>query len=61
MEKYIKLEINDEVVICSQVFPCLWLVVDSLLAGEMERVLAIGKQGLNSIEYKGFVTQIGRK
>jgi len=55
--KYIKLEPNKEGYICSRVFPGLWLAVNSLLSGDMKRVLAVSKQGLDSREHQEFVKQ----
>lgn len=57
--EYIKLEANEEGIIRSKVFPGLWLAVNSLLSGEMEKVLAVGQQGLNSDEHQEFVKQLG--
>ncbi|MEM9271482.1 MAG: Uma2 family endonuclease [Cyanobacteria bacterium P01_F01_bin.143] len=56
--EYIKLEANEEGIICSQVFPGLWLAVDSLLSGKMERVLAVGQQGLDSVKHKEFIKKL---
>ena len=53
--EYVRLEPNDEGIICSRVFPGLWLAVNSLLSGDMERVLEVGKQGLDSTEYQEFI------
>lgn len=54
-EEYIKLESDDLSIIRSRVFPGLWLAVDSLLSGEMERVLEVLQQGLNSAEHQEFI------
>ena len=56
--EYIKLEANEDGIICSRVFPGLWLAVDSLLSGEMERVLAVGQQGLDSVEHQEFAKRL---
>jgi Uma2 family endonuclease len=56
--EYIKLEADDRGVICSRVFPGLWLEIDSLLAGEMVKVLAVLQQGLNSAEHQEFIENL---
>ncbi len=45
---YIQLEPDDNGTIQSQVFPGLWLAVESMLAGEMTEVLAVLQAGLKS-------------
>jgi Uma2 family endonuclease len=47
--EYIRLEIDEQGVIKSKVFPGLWLAVKSMLSGSMADVLAILQAGLNSI------------
>lgn len=56
--EYIKLEADEQGVIRSSVFPGLWLAVSSLLSGEMEQVLAVLQQGLNSAEYQEFIQHL---
>jgi Uma2 family endonuclease len=48
--EYIRLELDDKGVIKSQVFPGLWLAVESMLSGSMADVLAVLQSGLNSID-----------
>lgn len=48
-------------VICSQVFPGLWLAVDALLSNQMTRVLEVVQQGVNSREHQDFVEQLAAK
>jgi Uma2 family endonuclease len=48
--EYIQLEIDEQGVIKSQVFPGLWLGVESILSGAMADVLAVLQLGLNSID-----------
>jgi Uma2 family endonuclease len=48
--EYIRLEIDEKGVIKSQVFPGLWLAVESMLSGSMADVLAVLQSGLNSID-----------
>jgi Uma2 family endonuclease len=52
--EYIKLEPDNEGIICSQVFPGLWLATPQLLSGKMNEVLAVLQQGLNSKEHQEF-------
>lgn len=52
--EYIK-QAADNGIIRSRVFPGLWLAVDSLLAGEMQQVLAVLQQGLDSAKHQEFV------
>lgn len=46
--EYIRLEPNAEGIICSEVFPGLWLDREALLTGDMARVLEVLQQGLNA-------------
>jgi Uma2 family endonuclease len=55
---YISLIPNEEGVICSQVFPGLWLDLAAMLAGDMQRVLAILQVGINSAEHQEFVQKL---
>ncbi|TRU31144.1 MAG: Uma2 family endonuclease, partial [Microcystis aeruginosa Ma_MB_F_20061100_S20] len=45
-EEYIKLEPNSEGIICSQIFPGLWLDKDALLAGDLAKVLEVLQLGI---------------
>ena len=53
-EEYIKLEADDRGIIRSITFPGLWLAVEELLSGEMQQVLAVLQQGLDSRPTSGF-------
>jgi Uma2 family endonuclease len=55
---YISLIPNEEGVICSQVFPGLWLDLAAMLAGDMQRVLAILQAGINAAEHQEFVEKL---
>ncbi len=44
--KYIQLIANDKGIICSEVFPGLWLDKQALLTGNLAQVLAVLQQGL---------------
>ena len=56
--EYIPLSKNENGLICSRVFPGLWLAVDDLLVGDMASVLTNLQQGLTSPEHKTFVQQV---
>ncbi|MCW6034914.1 Uma2 family endonuclease [Spirulina subsalsa FACHB-351] len=45
-EEYIKLEPNSEGIICSQIFPGLWLDRSALLAGDLAKVLEVLQLGI---------------
>jgi Uma2 family endonuclease len=47
--EYIRLEWDENGIIKSQVFPGLWLAIESMLSGSMADVLAVLQSGLNSI------------
>ena len=55
--EYISLEPDTEGIIKSNVFPGLWLAASALLAGEMNQVIQVLQQGLNSPEHKKFINQ----
>ncbi|MFM7793722.1 MAG: Uma2 family endonuclease, partial [Microcystis panniformis] len=63
---YISLLPNQEGVICSLVFPGLWLdisacselVESAMLNGNMSRVLDILKAGINSVEHQEFIQKL---
>ena len=44
--KYIKLIANEQGIICSEVFPGLWLDKNALLTGDLAQVLTVLQQGL---------------
>ncbi|QLE57091.1 Uma2 family endonuclease [Nostoc sp. TCL26-01] len=52
---YIPIEPNPDNIICSQVFPGLWLAKSALLAGDLAQVLAVLQQGLSTQEHQDFV------
>ena len=56
--KYIQLEPNKDGVVCSQVFPGLWLDKMALLAGDLAQVLAILQLGLGTPEHQSFVKKL---
>lgn len=58
--EYIPLQVDEDGVIRSQVFPGLWLAVNDLLSGNMERVLAVLQEGLAASEHTAFVQELGK-
>ncbi|BAY08302.1 Uma2 family endonuclease [Calothrix sp. NIES-2098] len=56
--EYIKLTPNADGVICSQIFPGLWLDKAALLTGNLARVLEVLQQGLTSAEHQSFVENL---
>jgi hypothetical protein len=58
---YIPLAADADGVVKSQVFPGLWLAEADLLAGNMQRVLAVLQAGLNSAEHLAFVQSLAEK
>ncbi|MDZ8025070.1 MAG: Uma2 family endonuclease [Nostoc sp. DedQUE01] len=56
--EYIKLETNSNGIVCSQVFPGLWLDKAALLSGNLAKVLAVLQQGLSTPEHQSFVDKI---
>ncbi|MBZ8179588.1 Uma2 family endonuclease [Oscillatoria salina] len=59
--EYVQLEPNSNKIICSQVFPGLWLDKEALLTGNLAQVLAILQQGLASQEHQDFVRKLTQK
>ena len=53
--EYVQLEPNPEGVICSQIFPGLWLDKTALLGGDLAKVLATLQQGLATPSHQEFV------
>jgi Uma2 family endonuclease len=56
--EYQQLVPNAAGVICSQIFPGLWLDKSALLAGNLAKVLAVLQQGLASAEHQSFVEKL---
>jgi Uma2 family endonuclease len=61
IDEYVPLTPNEQGIICSQVFPGLWLAVSALLAGDMPSVLSMLQMGLNSPEHLKFVQQLAEQ
>jgi len=56
--EYIKIETNSNGIVCSQVFPGLWLDKAALLSGNLAKVLAVLQQGLSTPDHETFVDKI---
>jgi Uma2 family endonuclease len=52
---YVALLPDSQGVICSQVFPGLWLDVSAMLQGNMQQVLAVLQAGMTSTAHQAFV------
>jgi Uma2 family endonuclease len=53
--KYVQLESDTSGILRSKLFPGLWLARSALLSGEMQEVLAVLQQGINSKEHQQFI------
>jgi len=53
--KYVSLAANEAGILCSSVFPGLWLAKTALLEGDLATVLSVGQQGLATPDHQGFV------
>jgi Uma2 family endonuclease len=58
--KYEQMPVNEEEIICSRVFPGLWLDQDALLSGNMAKVLEVLQQGLATPEHQAFVDKLSQ-
>lgn len=58
--EYRQLQPNSEGIICSQVFPGLWLAKAALLNANAANVLEVLQQGLTTTEHRAFVEQLER-
>ena len=58
---YIKLEPNENGIICSETFPGLWLKQSALLAGNLAKVLEIVQQGIATAEHQMFIKSLSRE
>jgi Uma2 family endonuclease len=56
--EYLDLPVDTDGIIRSRVFPGLWLAVEDLLAGNMQRVLAVLQEGVQSPEHAAFVQKL---
>jgi len=56
--EYIQLQPNADNIICSQIFPGLWLDKMALLGGDLGKVLSVLQQGLASPEHENFISRL---
>ncbi|MEW6491712.1 MAG: Uma2 family endonuclease [Cyanobacteriota bacterium] len=56
--EYLDLPTDTDEIIRSRAFPGLWLAVTKLLAGNMQRVLAVLQEGVQSPEHAAFVQKL---
>lgn len=56
--EYIQLQANADNIICSQIFPGLWLDKIALLGGDLGKVLTVVQQGLASPEHDDFISRL---
>lgn len=56
--EYLDLAADTDGIVHSRAFPGLWLAVAELLAGNMQRVLAVLQQGVQSPEHAAFVQKL---
>ncbi|WP_319421225.1 Uma2 family endonuclease [Pleurocapsa sp. FMAR1] len=59
--EYIKLQPDKKNIIKSEVFPGLWLALDSLLNYDLAEVLKTVQQGLNTTEHQNFIRIISNQ
>ncbi|AFY70779.1 protein of unknown function DUF820 [Thalassoporum mexicanum PCC 7367] len=58
--RYEQMPVNEEGIICSKVFPGLWLDQNALLGGNMAKVLEVLQQGLATPEHQAFVEKLSQ-
>jgi Uma2 family endonuclease len=59
--EYIKLKPDEKNTLKSEVFPGLWLGIDSLLNYELAEVIKTVQQGLDTIEHQDFIQRINNQ
>jgi len=55
LDQYVTREVDERGIVRSHIFPGLWLAVEALLTGEMNQVLTVLQEGINSPEHNNFV------
>ena len=60
-DDYVSLSMDEQGIIRSEVFPGLWLDPSALLNGDMQQVLAVLQQGIDSEAHQQFVQQLAQK
>jgi len=56
--EYLNLPVDNDGIMRSRIFPGLWLAVIELVAGNMQRVLAVLQAGLQSSDHSAFVQKL---
>jgi Uma2 family endonuclease len=56
--EYLDLPVDADGIIQSRIFPGLWLAVSELLAGNMQHVLAVLQEGVQSAEHGAFIQKL---
>jgi len=56
--EYIQLQSNSEGIICSKVFPGLWLDKKALLTGNLIKVIEVVQMGLATVKHQDFVDNL---
>ncbi|MGB5959167.1 MAG: Uma2 family endonuclease [Coleofasciculaceae cyanobacterium] len=59
--EYLDLTVDSNGILKSKVFPGLWLAVTELLAGNMQRVLAVLQEGIQSSEHREFMQRLSNQ
>jgi Uma2 family endonuclease len=57
-DKYEQMSANSEGIVCSEIFPGLWLDKGALLSGDFAKVLEVLQQGIATPEHQAFVEQL---
>lgn len=60
-DQYVIAKADDRGIVRSHIFPGLWLAVEALLAGEMNQVLTVLQEGINSVEHTNFVQTLSQQ
>jgi hypothetical protein len=58
--QYVRLTLDEDGVLRSEVFPGLWLDTDALIRGDVAQVLSVLQQGLATTEHATFVSRLNR-
>ncbi|NEO54566.1 MAG: Uma2 family endonuclease [Okeania sp. SIO3B5] len=59
--EYVQLQPNSEGIICSEVFPGLWLDKTALLTGNLIKVIEVVQLGLATAEHQNFVEKLSKE
>ena len=56
--EYQELTADEQGIICSRVFPGLWLTIEGMLSGDLTAVLSMVQQGIETTEHATYSTQL---